>query len=139
MRVPLGPIADIPEDRCVAVGDGAAVVFRVDGEVRAFSGRCLHQDSSLDGGWIRDGVLSCPQHFWRYTVTDGRLVGSGRTAEHPEPARSESALELFPVTVIDGYGYVEVPDLQPELSFRERQLKHARTWRADGQRDGREA
>ena len=47
MRVPVGPVADVPDDECVAVGDGQAVVVRVGDELRAFENRCLHQESPL--------------------------------------------------------------------------------------------
>lgn len=120
MRVELGPVAEIAEDRCQAVGDGSAVVFRVGDDIRVFSSRCLHQDSSLDGGWIRDGVLSCPLHFWRYDIADGGHIGTSAPV----------GLEQYPVTIVDGHGFVELPEPEPPRSFREQQLAHAAEWNA---------
>ena len=110
MRVPVGPVDDVPDDRCVAVGDGRAVVVRVGGELRAFENRCLHQDSLLAGGIVRNGVLSCPLHFWRYRVADGALIGSKRS------------LPRFPIDVVDGEAFVLLPDAARTGSLREQLL-----------------
>ena len=119
MRVPVGPVADVPDDRCVAVGDGQVVVVRVGGELRAFENRCLHQDSLLAGGIVRNGVLSCPLHFWRYRVADGSLIGSKRS------------LPRFPIDVVAGEAFVLVPDAPPPGSIREQLLDRARTYDRD--------
>jgi nitrite reductase/ring-hydroxylating ferredoxin subunit len=115
--VDAGPVDDLPSDRCVPVGDGRAVVVRTAGEVVAFPNRCLHQASPLDGGWVRDGVLSCPLHFWRYRL-DGSLIGGG----------DGDRLERLPVTVVDGAVQVEVPDPPAATSLRERLLARARDY-----------
>ena len=60
MPVPIGRLDDVPTDRCIAVADGRAVAVRVGDEVCAYRNRCLHQDSPLAGGWVRDGVLMLP-------------------------------------------------------------------------------
>jgi apoptosis-inducing factor 3 len=119
MRVPVGPVAGMPDDRCVAIGDGRVVVVRVNGELRAFQNRCLHQDSSLDGGTVRNGVLSCPLHFWRYRVEDGSLIGSQRS------------LPRYPIDVVNGEAFVLVPDPPPERSLREQLLDRAHTYDRD--------
>ena len=125
MRVAVGPVADVPDDRSVAVGDGRVVVVRVGGELRAFENRCLHQNSLLAGGTVRNGVLSCPLHFWRYRVDDGSLIGSKR------------ALPRFPIEVVNGEAFVLVPDAEPDIPLRQRLLDRARdydrdaAWRSD--------
>ena len=119
MRVPLGPVASVSETECVAVAGGRAIVVRVGEELRAFENRCLHQDSRLEGGLIRNGVLSCPLHFWRYHVDDGRLIGSQRS------------LPRFPIDVVDGEAYVLLPDPDPDVPLRQRLLERARTYDRD--------
>jgi nitrite reductase/ring-hydroxylating ferredoxin subunit len=119
VRIDAGPAADIPSDRCVAVGDGAVVVVRVGDVVRAFRNRCLHQDSPLAEGWVRGGVLTCPQHFWRYGVDDGAHMG-GR-----------GCLDRFDTDIVDGHVVVIVPDPAPPLSLREQLLARASTYDRD--------
>jgi 3-phenylpropionate/trans-cinnamate dioxygenase ferredoxin subunit len=116
MRVPLGPVAALPDDACVAVADGRAVVLRVGDTVCAYRNQCLHQDSPLAGGIVRNGVLSCPLHFWRYHADTGRLVGTRRD------------LERYPVDVVDGEAFVELPDPPAPRSLREQLLERAREY-----------
>lgn len=116
MRVALGRVVDISESTCVSVGDDRGVVVRVGDAVRVYANRCLHQDSPLTGGLVRDGVLTCPLHFWRYQADTGSQVSSGLV------------LPSFPVEIVDGYAFVELPDEQPRLSMREQLLARARTY-----------
>lgn len=120
MKVPVGRVEDVPEDRCVAVADGAAVVVRRGEEVLAFRNRCLHKDSPLAGGRVWDDGLTCPMHFWRYRLPSGVHTG-GR-----------GALPSY-ATEIDDHGtvLVELPDAGPPMTMRERLLAHARDWERD--------
>lgn len=113
----MGPLRDFPSDRCVAIGDERVAVARVGDEVVAFENRCLHQASPLAGGMVRDGVLTCPLHFWRYRLPDAVKVGE-----------EEHRLARYPVTIEDGAVFVEVPDPEPSRSMRDLLLEHARTW-----------
>ena len=125
MRVPVGPVQSISDAECTAVAGGRAVVVRVGDELRAFENRCLHQESPLDSARVRNGVLSCPLHFWRYRVVDGGLIGSRRS------------LQRFPIDIVDGEAFVLLPDEEPELPLRQRLLARAETydraaaWRSD--------
>jgi nitrite reductase/ring-hydroxylating ferredoxin subunit len=119
VRVPIGPVTSVPDDVCVEVGDGRAVVLRVGGEGCAYRNRCAHQDSPLAGGIVRDGVLSCPLHFWRYHARTGQLIGSRRV------------LERFPVHVVDGQAFVDLPDSPAPQSLREQLLARARVYDRD--------
>jgi nitrite reductase/ring-hydroxylating ferredoxin subunit len=116
MKVKVGTVGAVPHTRCIAIEGGGAVVARVGGRIVAFENRCLHQDSPLAGGIVKEGVLTCPLHFWRYRLPEGRHVGG------------EGDLESYPVEVIDGVVWVEVPDPPPPLSMREMLLRHAREW-----------
>lgn len=118
-RVRIGPVHDVPSDRCTTVGGGVAVVVRVGDDVCAYRNRCLHQDSPLDGGWVRDGTLTCPLHFWRYDAATGRLTVGDR------------ALERFPVTIEEGEAIVELPDELPPRSLRAALLERARSYDRD--------
>lgn len=119
MRASVGPVAAVSDTECVAIADGRAVVVRVGDELRAFENRCVHQDSPIAGGLVRNGVLSCPLHFWRYHVADGQLIGSRRS------------LRRFPVEVVDGHGFVLLPDPEPDVPLRQRLLARAQSYDRD--------
>jgi nitrite reductase/ring-hydroxylating ferredoxin subunit len=118
VRTSAGSVESIPTDACVAVAGTKAVVVRVGDQVVAFENRCLHQETPLAGGTVRNGVLICPAHFWRYRLPVGRHIGTG------------AQLPTYPVEIVDGEAWVDVPDPEPPKSMRERLLEHARTWEA---------
>lgn len=119
MRVPIGPVRDIPDDRCIAVAEGRVVVVRFGDEVRAYRNRCLHQESPLAEGWVRDGVLSCPLHFWRYDVATGEL------------RNGLGCLERYAIEYEGGIAHVIVPEDAPARSLREELLERARSYDRD--------
>lgn len=119
-RVEAGALSGIPTDRCMEIADGRAVVVRVGDDVVAFENRCLHQDSPLAEGVVRDGVLTCPLHFWRYRLPEAVKVGE-----------ENHRLSTYPVSIEDGIVMVEVPAPEEPRSMRDLLLEHARDWRRD--------
>lgn len=112
-------VEELPADGCLAVADDRVLLTRVDDRVVAWENRCLHRDSPLHEGVVRDGVLTCPEHFWRYDLVSGRNVASG------------APLAAVPVEVTTD-GLVRVwPPVRPRASMREMLLAHARTWTRD--------
>jgi nitrite reductase/ring-hydroxylating ferredoxin subunit len=123
MTAALGSADDLPRDRCRPVGAGAAVAIMTDSGPRAYRNRCPHNGLPLDHAWIRDGVLTCPHHFWRFDVVTGRgLTG-------------DDGLASLPIEGEGGEVHVTLPATGPAESFRERQLRHARSWRRDGRKE----
>ena len=112
-----GDLSDLPADRGVSIADGRAVVVRVGDEVFAYRNECLHQASPLAGGLVKDGVITCPLHFWRYEAATGAKCG--------EP---ELRLEPYPVRLEAGTVLVRVPAPEAARSMREILLDHAREW-----------
>lgn len=118
---PVAGVADLPPGAAVAAVAGGVEValFNVDGELCALDGRCLHKGGSLAEGTVRDGIVTCPLHFWRYELRTGvRLGASGlRLACHPVRVR-EGRVEVA----------VDPPPVLP-ASLRERLLHAGRVWR----------
>lgn len=124
MRVTVGREGDIPpgSSLVVAADDHSIVVYNVDGDLVALDNRCAHKDNPVAEGVVRDGILTCPAHLWRFDVRTGRRVDS-----------PGFAVACHPVSVEDGVVVVDVPDPEPRVSMREQLLEHARTWnREDG-------
>ncbi|MDB5308706.1 MAG: hcaC [Gemmataceae bacterium] len=72
-RVTVGKMSEIPEGGSVLVevnGKDVAV-FRVNGQLHAIDDMCPHMGASLSGGFVEDGVVTCPWHYWRFRLADG--------------------------------------------------------------------
>ena len=76
---------------CVKVGETELALARVDGEVYAVQGHCLHLQGPLCEGRLDGHVLSCPWHGWQYDV---------RTGENEFDRAIQ--LETYPVVIEDG-------------------------------------
>lgn len=91
------------------------LVAIVDDTPRAVAADCLHKGASLEGGVCRDGIITCPSHWWRYDLRDGSLQGT-----------PGAALTVYPARVTDGMVEVELPPVTRAPSLREALLAHAR-------------
>lgn len=96
--VTVGPLPTLPKDRCLVIADGRAIVARHRDSVMAFVNRCLHENLPLEDARAAGGIMICPHHFWQYQLADGSTSDA--------PGRH---LESFPVEVVDGIVYVDVP------------------------------
>jgi len=109
-------VADVSHaPRRFEYGTLGVLVALVDGEPRAVADACLHKGVSLAAGVCREGVITCPSHWWRYDLRDGSLQGT-----------PGAALEVYPARVNEGIIEVELPEAAPAMSMREMLLAHAR-------------
>jgi len=72
-RIPLGKVSDVPAGEAVVVevnGKDVAV-FHHAGNFYAIDDLCPHMGASLSGGFVEDGVVTCPWHYWRFNLADG--------------------------------------------------------------------
>lgn len=114
--VPTYPVAVVSEGpRRFDHGAIGVLVAVVDGVPRAVSAACLHKGASLEGGVCRDGIITCPSHWWRYDLRDGSLQGT-----------PGAALTVYPARVNDDMIEVALPASMPPRSLRETLLAHAR-------------
>lgn len=114
--VPTYPVESVTQTpRRFDHGAIGVLVAVVDGLPRAVSAECLHKGASLEGGVCRDGVITCPSHWWRYDLRDGALQGT-----------PGAALTVYPARVSDGVIEVDLPEPTRARSLRETLLAHAR-------------
>jgi nitrite reductase/ring-hydroxylating ferredoxin subunit len=88
--IDLGPLADFPENRPVLRKDRGrrfACVRRGD-EVHAIDDRCPHQGYPLSQGSVRDGVLTCEWHNWKFELSTGDCTFGGEAVRR-YPTRVE--------------------------------------------------
>lgn len=121
--VGVAPLASLPPGAATALeldgAPGCVAVFNLDGELCAVDGACPHRGGPLAEGTLRDGVLSCPWHWFRFDLRTGEHLG-----------RADLRLRRYPVRVVDGIVEVCIPPAAPELSLRERLLAAASEWKA---------
>jgi nitrite reductase/ring-hydroxylating ferredoxin subunit len=90
-------------------------VFNLGGELVAVEGRCLHRGGPLADGYVTNGIVMCPWHWWRYDLRTGCRLDDPSVR-----------LVRYPVSVVDGSVRVEVPPRLPVESIRDRLLRLAR-------------
>ena len=66
-------VGDIPtgEGRAYVVNGRMVAVFHENGAYQAIDDFCPHMGASLAGGYLQDGIVSCPWHAWRFKTCDG--------------------------------------------------------------------
>ena len=66
------------EGRAFVVGDKLVAVFRDQGKFYALDDVCPHMGAALSGGFVNDGVVTCPWHAWRFRLSDGTWADNPR-------------------------------------------------------------
>ena len=86
-RVTVGKLEDIPEggSAMVTVNQKDIAIFNVNGKFFALDDVCPHMGASLSGGYVEDGCVTCPWHYWRFRLADGTWADSPRikTGSYP--------------------------------------------------------
>jgi nitrite reductase (NADH) small subunit/3-phenylpropionate/trans-cinnamate dioxygenase ferredoxin subunit len=75
-------IGDISEGqgRAYPVNGRMVAVYLIDGAYYAILDACPHMGASLAGGYVEEGVVTCPWHAWRFCVRDGTWVDNPKAA-----------------------------------------------------------
>ena len=95
----VGDLAEGESARVQAEGRAVAL-FLVGGRYYALADACPHMGASLAAGWVEDGVVTCPLHFWRFRLADGTWADNPRLKT-----------DCYPVRVADGEIQIELPDV----------------------------
>ena len=66
------------EGKTVQVGGKLIALFLVDGQYFAIDDTCPHMGASLSGGYVENGIVTCPWHAWRYRLADGAWADNPR-------------------------------------------------------------
>jgi nitrite reductase (NADH) small subunit/3-phenylpropionate/trans-cinnamate dioxygenase ferredoxin subunit len=84
-------VADLVEGegRTVQVGGKLIAVFQIDGGYYAIDDTCPHMGASLGGGYVENGIVTCPWHAWRFRLTDGAWADNPRLKIGCYPVRVE--------------------------------------------------
>jgi nitrite reductase/ring-hydroxylating ferredoxin subunit len=97
----LGPVDSLPAGApCLLKGPGGerlACVKREDGTVDVIEDRCPHEGYPLSQGTVKDGVLTCKWHNWKFELATGRCLFGGEGAR-----RLPSAIDERKHLVVEG-------------------------------------
>jgi nitrite reductase (NADH) small subunit/3-phenylpropionate/trans-cinnamate dioxygenase ferredoxin subunit len=78
--ITVGKVGDIPEGGSivVAVNQKDVAVFRIKDQYHAIDDLCPHMGASLSAGYVEDGNVTCPWHYWRFRLSDGAWADNPR-------------------------------------------------------------
>lgn len=101
--VTVAKVEDIPDGACVVVEVNRkdVAVFHSEGKFYAIDDTCPHAGASLAGGYVEDGIVTCPWHAWRFRLTDGAWADNPRVKTG-----------CYAVQVVGDEVKLEVPDAQ---------------------------
>lgn len=77
--------------KVVTIEDRHILLLRADGQIRALDSRCPHMGYPLSQGTIKDGVLRCHWHHWRFDLASGGCFTDGG-----------DDVAVFPLEIRDG-------------------------------------
>ena len=66
------------EGKTVQVGKKLIALFLCDGAYHAIDDFCPHMGASLSGGFVENGIVTCPWHAWRFRLKDGAWADNPR-------------------------------------------------------------
>lgn len=58
----------------VVQGEEAVAIFRTEKGLLAISNVCTHEDGPLGEGEVKDCVVACPYHDWRFDLSTGECL-----------------------------------------------------------------
>lgn len=98
-------VGEIPqgEGRTVEVGGKLIALFNDNGQYHAIDDTCPHMGASLSGGYLENGIVTCPWHAWRYRLSDGAW------ADNPK-----LKIGCYAVRVEGDYVQIQVPAVNSE-------------------------
>jgi nitrite reductase (NADH) small subunit len=86
------------EGKTVLVDGKLIALFRHQGQYHAIDDTCPHMGYSLSGGYVEEGVVTCPLHAWRFRLADGTWADNPRLTIGCYPVRIEGeAIQVQPV------------------------------------------
>jgi nitrite reductase (NADH) small subunit/3-phenylpropionate/trans-cinnamate dioxygenase ferredoxin subunit len=66
------------EGKAVQVGKKLVALFLWEGQYLAIDDMCPHMGASLSGGYVENGIVTCPWHAWRFRLQDGAWADNPR-------------------------------------------------------------
>ena len=90
------------EGKTVQVAGKLIAVFLQGGQYFAIDDVCPHMGASLSGGYLENGIVTCPWHAWRFRLADGAWADNPRIK-----------IGCYPVRVVNDEIQVQVGGARP--------------------------
>jgi nitrite reductase (NADH) small subunit len=76
--VRVAKVSEVPSEKgkVVRVEGKEVALFNAGGSIYAIDNVCPHEGGPLGDGVVRDGVVTCPWHLWKFDVRNGGMKGS---------------------------------------------------------------
>ena len=58
---------------------------------------CPHMGASLAGGFVEDGIVTCPWHYWRFRLADGAWADNPRIKIGCYPVHVVRGIQVAPL------------------------------------------
>src|SRR2546429_7934066 len=78
------------EGKTVELDKKLIAVFLHGGQYFAIDDVCPHMGASLAGGYVENGIVTCPWHAWRFRLADGAWADNPRIKICSFPVRIEN-------------------------------------------------
>ncbi len=91
------------QGQAFAVNGRMVAVFNLTEGYQAIDDFCPHMGASLAGGYVENGMVSCPWHAWRFKICDGTWCDNPRIK-----------IDAFEVKIEGDDIMVKVPDTNPK-------------------------
>ena len=84
------------EGKTVTLDGKLLAVFHAEGGYHAIDDTCPHMGASLSGGYVEQGIVTCPWHAWRFRLCNGVWADNPRIKIGSYPVRIEGdAVQIF--------------------------------------------
>jgi nitrite reductase (NADH) small subunit len=96
----VGPVSELRPGwvKEAVLGNETFAIVNIGGEIRAFEGSCPCTGGPLGQGAIREGLLVCPWHGWRFDCDTGVSAYD-----------SEICIRRVPVKIEAGEIWIQIP------------------------------
>ncbi|MFQ5427945.1 MAG: Rieske (2Fe-2S) protein [Thermodesulfobacteriota bacterium] len=73
------------------------LLIKKEGQIYALSNKCAHMGCPLDGGSLRDHIMECPCHEWKYDIRSGVFIDA-----------EEISLGRYQWRITDGQVFIKI-------------------------------
>ena len=103
-------------------------IHNVDGQYYAVDNICPHVGGILHSGQLKDGVIVCPIHQWKFDVKTGKCIWPGKCE-----------IATYPVKVDGGYIYVDINSPSQPIQHNPIRVYHTKANRRSNRDNCRES